>query len=859
MKMVISSKIIKTAGSLVLTLLMLGFAIDFLLHEGINISQVGRALGKVPPYWLYLGLGLSATYVWIHGQMYRASFRALGLRVSTKNMVRLFLKRNLVSVFLPAGFLSSQAFFSKEIERLEKVNEHQVLAASGIFAIAGLLSMLLLGLPVLGWLFTQHVLPNGAVEAFLVVTLLFVGVLGAGLSLIRRGFVFQWCQKYLPALAHQFEAFDWTGFELRFFIQAILWSSLVEVVGILHVFIAVRALGAEASFPMALAGYTAVLVVLLTSPFLRGVGAVEALLSVVLIHFGVPAVAAVSAAVLFRFFEFWTVLAMAIPVFLFRPGNLLVRLAPAILLFSLGTVSILSGLTPAVPERINLLRDYLPLQAIHASMAFTVSFGLLLLVTAFYLFRGLRSAWWLALGLSVVSLISHLLKGFDYEEAILALTTIGVLLYQHKEYKVRNDLSWMRRRWFPVLAVVATILLLTTLGFYFLDHRHFGADFSWTQSLYYTLESFLSLNVPNLHPQTIFGADFLAMVHLLGGLTLLLLMYTFFQPFLPHFENTDTARLKALELVRLYGNSPLDYFKTYADKQYYFSPNEQSFIAYKTTARYALVLENPVAINESAMENSILDFDRFCRRNGLSSIYYRIPAQSAPLYRSMGKSLLPLGQEASVNLQIFSLEGKEYKSMRNAVNKMEREGFTFVAYEAPLNKKLLQQLRAVSDEWLRMYGRNELGFSQGIFDDNELKHQSILTMEDSEGKIFAFINLIPGASGLDASFDLMRRTQDAPNGTMDFMFVKMFLHLKLRGYQTCNLGLVPMSGLDHPITIPERLIHLAYERLPQFSNYKSLRFFKEKFNPEWEMKYVAYDSQLDLVNLPGALNKVVRA
>jgi phosphatidylglycerol lysyltransferase len=71
--------------------------------------------------------------------------------------------------------------------------------------------------------------------------------------------------------------------------------------------------------------------------------------------------------------------------------------------------------------------------------------------------------------------------------------------------------------------------------------------------------------------------------------------------------------------------------------------------------------------------------------------------------------------------------------------------------------------------------------------------------------------------------------------------------------------MVPMSGLDRSGSIPENVLKIAYERLPRFSVYKSLRQFKDKFDPVWETTYVAFDSQLDMMNLPLALREVVRA
>ena len=859
MKLSLRGSAKSTLVSAFIALLMIAWGLHFILNEGVHLKEVNDALGAADRQWLYLGAALGLVYAWLHGKMYQMSFRALGIRVRAENMARLFLKRNLFSVFLPAGFLSSQALFTGETARLERIRERDVAVASGIFSASALLSMIVVVAPALGWLLAQQVLPGSAILAFLSVSILFSLLLLGLMNFVRRGKVFHWCSRYFPALTSRMQEMDWLHFETRYFIQAILYSCLVELVGILHVFISIKALGIEPTWGMAVAGYMAVLVVLMTSPFLRGMGAVEAMLSMVLIRLGVPAVEALTAAILFRFFEFWLILVLAAPVFLFRPGSLLLRVSPSILLFVLGVINILSGLTPSLHGRMQTLRNYLPLSAIHASIALTIVIGFFLLITAFYLFQGWRSAWYVAIGLSAVSLLSHLAKGFDYEESTLALLVMGSLLYQRNQYCVKADFRIGRRRWLPALTVVATVWLLGAAGFYGLDHRHFGQDFTWNASIRYAILTFLLQQPEELHPLTHFGAEFMNTMYLLGGITLLYAAFTLFRPLFPQFENTDRARETAISMVQQFGRSSLDYFKTYSDKQYFFSQNAQSFVSYKNTRRYALVLEDPVAANEKDMVESITEFDRYCHRNGLRSIYYRIPEASAAMYRQMGKSLLPLGQEAVVNLTQFSMDGKDRKAMRNTIHKMEREGFVFRVHDAPLDGRILQQLRAVSDAWLRMLHRSELNFSQGVFDENELKNQTVLTMEDGDGKILAFINLIPGACSSEANFDMMRRVEEAPHGTMDFMFVNMFLFLQTKGFQTCNLGLVPMSGLQRSTSLPENLVKMAYERMPRFAAYKSLRYFKEKFDPVWETKYVAFDSQMDLVNLPAALAQVVRS
>jgi phosphatidylglycerol lysyltransferase len=58
----------------------------------------------------------------------------------------LFLKRNFISVFLPAGAVSSLAFFSNEIEK-KGITRTQVYFASSIYAFVGILSVVIVAIP----------------------------------------------------------------------------------------------------------------------------------------------------------------------------------------------------------------------------------------------------------------------------------------------------------------------------------------------------------------------------------------------------------------------------------------------------------------------------------------------------------------------------------------------------------------------------------------------------------------------------------------------------------------------------------------------------------------------------------------
>jgi phosphatidylglycerol lysyltransferase len=67
-----------------------------------------------------------------------------------------------------------------------------------------------------------------------------------------------------------------------------------------------------------------------------------------------------------------------------------------------------------------------------------------------------------------------------------------------------------------------------------------------------------------------------------------------------------------------------------------------------------------------------------------------------------------------------------------------------------------------------------------------------------------------------------------------------------------------MSGVNDPHNFPERSMKFAYEKIRSFAAYKGLREYKEKFKPSWNDKYLIYSNDYDLVQIPGALAKVIK-
>ena len=839
------------------TALFIILAAWFTFHQKRELFHVRNLLSEANRYWVITGLALVLFYIFIQGAMYVTSFASINTKLKLWDAIILFLKRNFISVFLPAGAVSSLAFFSNEIEK-KGITRTQVYFASSIYAFVGILSVVIVAIP--AFLF---VVSGGSIGmdkwyalAAVMAILLFFGFVYY--SLLKKGKLYDWILKIYPKAELFIEDLKNNKINQKQFVYTVLISVLIEFVGIAHVYISMIALNFQPSVSTAIIAYIVVVIFLIISPFLRGLGAIEVSMVIVLTRSGFTNADSIAITLLFRFFEFWLPLFTGVVSFLLKVDKLIMRIFPAVLIFILGIVNIISVLTPALPERLNLLKDYLLVDFVSFSNSFVFIAGLFLLVTAAFMLRGLRTAWWFAVALSIISIFGNIAKGIDYEEATIAFLIVGSLIATRKQYHVKTNPKLGTVGLQTSVLSMAAVMLYGVIGFYFLDKRHFHIDFNIFQSFRYTLQNFFLVGSNDLIPYDSFARDFIYLIKISGFASISFLIYSLVRPYVFKITPTVEEISRAKALTQQFGNSALDFFKTYSDK-FIFAPSEiNAYISYRVNRNFAVVLENPVAENSEEMKKCIVSFGKYCYENGLKEIYYRVSKESLPVYNEMSKKSLFLGQEGVIDLDFFSLEGGEKKSIRNALNKINEQGYTTHINTPPLRDGLIQKLKAVSDEWLKLTEREEIIFSQGMFVEKEIKEQTVISVENSEEKIIAFLNIIPDYVKNEGTYDLLRKTADAPNGIMDYILVELFKYFKDIGIQYVNLGFAPMSGLNDPHTFTEKSMKFAYEKIRSFSHYKGQRDYKDKFNPRWNDKFLIYSNDYDLLQVPGVLANVIK-
>lgn len=508
-------------------------------------------------------------------------------------------------------------------------------------------------------------------------------------------------------------------------------------------------------------------------------------------------------------------------------------------------------------SRTRILEKVFPLAFQHLSRSLTLLLGFALVVSSISIYRQKRRAFRLVLVLSALSIVFHLTKGIDYEEASISVLLFLILLLSRQQFNVRSSPPAL------VLAVVRAaagffiVLCYGIVGFWLLDEREFGVNFHIADALKHTLVIVSLIANSNLMPQTSYARWFANSVYMMTLMAIIYAGLAFFRPIIYRYRTLPLERRRAAEILSHYGRSALDFFKLWTDKSYYFNEKDNCFVAYRVGNNYAVALSDPVG-PEQEVEETVRGFLELCHANDWGVAFHQVLPNFLAIYERLGLKHLKIGDEAIVDLTSFNLEGSERKSLRKTLRRFETNGFTMREYQPPIADEILRQVKSVSDDWLHLPGRRERQFSLGVFDETYLRTTPIYLIADSSGQTVAFVNAIKSYRPGEATVDLMRHRADAPNGTMDYLFTKLFLDCKIKGFHQFTLGMAPFTGFrtsEHP-SPEERAVTYFMRRLNFIFSYSGLHHFKAKFADAWEPRYLIYQNVLALPQVALALARV---
>ena len=499
----------------------------------------------------------------------------------------------------------------------------------------------------------------------------------------------------------------------------------------------------------------------------------------------------------------------------------------AVLVFLSGVVLLFSGVTPEIDTRLEHIGFLIPHRLVDASHFGASLVGVLCLLLAQGLRRRLSAAWMLTTILLLVGALLSLLKGFDWEEASLMVLTASLLGVFRRSFYRPSRLTEVP---FSPLYLVASLCVLGA-SIWLLLFAYQDVPYSHQLWWQFTLDADAPRGLRSL-----LGAAVLLVV-----VSLTWLLRTA-RPVI-HLPTPDELE-RASKILKA-SAQPDGGLALTGDKALLFHPNDEAFLMYARRGRSLVALYDPIGPGQQRAE-MIWQFRDLCDIHHARPVFYQVRAENLPYYMDIGLTAIKLGEEARVDLKRFDLEakGKEMKDLRYTWNRGTRDGLSLEIHEP--GQAPMEELRVISDAWLTGKNVREKGFSLGRFSDDYLKHFRIAVIR-FEGRPVAFANLLETYSHDLASLDLMRAHPEAPKLTMEFMMVGLIQHYKNHGYARFSLGMVPLSGLQPrrgaPLT--QRLGSMVFRRGEQLYNFQGLRRFKDKFQPDWEPRYMAVPAGLD--------------
>ncbi|ONM49187.1 bifunctional lysylphosphatidylglycerol synthetase/lysine--tRNA ligase LysX [Nocardia donostiensis] len=320
----------------------------------------------------------------------------------------------------------------------------------------------------------------------------------------------------------------------------------------------------------------------------------------------------------------------------------------------------------------------------------------------------------------------------------------------------------------------------------------------------------------------------------------------------------DESALRGL-LARSDEADSLGYFATRRDKSVVFAPSGKAAVTYRVELGVCLASGDPVGVRDS-WPQAIDAWLGTARRFGWAPAVMGAGEYGAEAYRRAGLSALRLGDEAVLHTRDFSLAGVEMKPVRQAVNRLRKQGaWVRIRRHRDIPAAEFGAIAGRAAQWRDT--EDERGFSMALGRLGDPLDGDCLLVEaiDAGDNVLAMLSLVPwGRSGV--SLELMRRDPHGPNGVMELMISQLALSSDQFGITEVSLNFAVFRSVfaegarvgAGPVLRAWRALLLFFSRWWQL---EALYRSNVKYQPEWVPRFFLFSEsrQLPRVAVAAAL------
>ena len=287
--------------------------------------------------------------------------------------------------------------------------------------------------------------------------------------------------------------------------------------------------------------------------------------------------------------------------------------------------------------------------------------------------RGKRRAWAIAIAGFAAAAIVNVLRGPDPLAALLSVGMLVALIWFRGDFRAQSDRGSLPQALAFVPLYLVGVFLFTWITL-FAERNHIDPDLTFWGVFKTAYGGMIGLGNPGPYIYHHEGfRDFInASLIVLGIVGVIILMYLVLRTFVQSQPPTPERRERARQIVRAWGDDTLDYFALRRDKNYYFSDDGRSLVAYVYVRGTAMVAGDPIGPPEDTAK-TVDEFLTFCARRGWRVAFFAVRESDAAIYRARGMHAIYLGDEAILRCREFHLEGAEMKAVRSAVRRIDRD------------------------------------------------------------------------------------------------------------------------------------------------------------------------------------------
>lgn len=817
--------------------------------------------------WLALAGLFQFIYYSLYSNVFKLAMNLLGVTLPWRVLLPSTFASMFVNVVAPLGGASGVAVFMDQAIR-RKQSPARTAAGAMLALISDFTAFSVILITGLAYLFSYNDLRIYEVIAaalLLLLTIIMTSVLLLGLwqpALLRK--LLHWLHLRVDSLFARFNkpsplATDWAENTFNDFVgigrairsnprglvKMLLVSFLAYCTDLLSLYMVFRAFTQPVHFGILVAGFSMGILFWVITVTPQGIGLVEGMMALVFTSLGIQANLATVIALTFRGLTFWLpflfgfIFLQALPMFRGESRTEVrdwsVRIA-AILTALVGVINMISAVIPPALWRTQILEKVLSIEVYYGFYIITALAGFALLMLADGLRRRKQMAWRLTLVFLLLSAVSNLLKGLDIEEALIAVALGVWLLILKPNFHARTEYPPLQQGIRVLLSALGYICLYGISGFYLLD-SHFNLNYGLVDATRQLARMFISHKNPGLTALTPFGHYFSSSIYIVTGLVLIFVLVMLIRPLIIRRPATRSERARATTIIRQWGASSTANYALLEDKVFLFTP-EGSVIPYVVKGRIALAFSDPIGPADN-FSKALRTFLVHCQKNYWLPVFYKVEQERLPAYQKSGLETHPIGDELLLDLHQWKDYFEEDSILGNEYRRLNELGYGVVAHRPPLDRRLLDNLQVISDEWLASHNLMEKSFSQGWYEEEYLQNYPVVVANNPKGDTIGFASLMPVQSNGEIGLDLLRHYQDAGTGIREYILASTLNWARDDGFRKFNFGFVAAPpGKPHPGA--SAAIRYIGKHLQEIFAARDLRAVLRDLPVEGATRYLAY-------------------